>query len=145
MRNFRLFIKKFECLLPRNIHFTPPGIFTSHRQEYSVHTARNIQFTPPRIFLSHSEYWGFSQRCNWKRLFYYDIAWRIIASQIFEQRTVSSSEDHFTQLYVSEERNYIQISYQLDAPISPFYYPDVYLQLNMFRAFSCPSSRAQQL
>jgi hypothetical protein len=25
----------------------------------------------------------------------------------------------------------------------PVYYPDVYLQLNMFRAFSRPSSRAQ--
>jgi hypothetical protein len=27
----------------------------------------------------------------------------------------------------------------------PVYYPDVYLQLNMFRAFSCPSSGAQWL
>jgi len=24
----------------------------------------------------------------------------------------------------------------------PVYYPDIYLQLNMFRAFSCPSSGA---
>jgi hypothetical protein len=29
-------------------------------------------------------------------------------------------------------RHTIQINYQLDATISPVYYPDVYLQLNMF-------------
>jgi len=28
----------------------------------------------------------------------------------------------------------IQINHQLDATISPVYYPDVYLQLNMFQA-----------
>jgi hypothetical protein len=39
----------------------------------------------------------------------------------------------------------IQINHQLDATISPVYYPDVYLQLNMFRASSRPSSGAQQL
>jgi hypothetical protein len=39
----------------------------------------------------------------------------------------------------------IQINYQLNAKISPVYYPDVYLQLNMFRASSRPSSGAQQL
>jgi hypothetical protein len=39
----------------------------------------------------------------------------------------------------------IQINHQLDATISPVYCPDVYLQLNMFRASSRPSSRAQQL
>jgi len=39
----------------------------------------------------------------------------------------------------------IQINHQLDAKISPVYYPDVYLQLNMFRASSRPSSEAQQL
>jgi hypothetical protein len=39
----------------------------------------------------------------------------------------------------------IQINHQLDTTISPVYYPDVYLQLNMFRAFSRPSSGAQQL
>ena len=39
----------------------------------------------------------------------------------------------------------IHINHQLDATISPVYYPDVYLQLNMFRAFSRPSSGAQQL
>jgi hypothetical protein len=35
-----------------------------------------------------------------------------------------------------------QIKYQLDATISPVYYIDVYLQLDMFRASSCPSSGA---
>jgi len=39
----------------------------------------------------------------------------------------------------------IQINHQLDATISPVYYPDVYLQLNMFWASSRPSSGAQQL
>jgi hypothetical protein len=33
----------------------------------------------------------------------------------------------------------IQINYQLDATIYLVYYPDVYLQLNMFRALSRPS------
>ena len=36
----------------------------------------------------------------------------------------------------------IQINHQLNATISPVYYPDVYLQLNMFRASSRPSSGA---
>ena len=39
----------------------------------------------------------------------------------------------------------IQINHQLDATVSPVYYPDVYLQLNMFRASSRPSSEDQQL
>jgi hypothetical protein len=39
----------------------------------------------------------------------------------------------------------IQINHQLDATISPVYYLDVYLQLNLFRASSRPSSVAQQL
>jgi hypothetical protein len=39
----------------------------------------------------------------------------------------------------------IQINHQLDARVSPVYYPGVYLQLNMFRASLQPSSRAQQL
>ena len=39
----------------------------------------------------------------------------------------------------------IQTNHQLDATVSPVYYPDVYLQLNMFRAYSRPSSGAQQL
>jgi hypothetical protein len=39
----------------------------------------------------------------------------------------------------------IQINHHLYATISPVYYPDVYLQLNMFRASSHPSSGAQQL
>jgi hypothetical protein len=39
----------------------------------------------------------------------------------------------------------IQTDHQLDATTSPVYYPDVYLQLNMLRASSRPSSGAQQL
>jgi len=39
----------------------------------------------------------------------------------------------------------IQINHQLEATISPVYYPDGYLQLNMLRASSRPSSGAQQL
>jgi len=39
----------------------------------------------------------------------------------------------------------VQINYQLDATVFPVYYPDVYLQLKMFRASSRPSSGAQQL
>jgi hypothetical protein len=39
----------------------------------------------------------------------------------------------------------IQINHQLDATISPVYYADVYLQLNVFWASSHPSSGAQQL
>jgi hypothetical protein len=39
----------------------------------------------------------------------------------------------------------IQINHQLDATISPVYYLDVYLQLNMFQASSRPMSGAQQL
>jgi uncharacterized membrane protein YphA (DoxX/SURF4 family) len=38
-----------------------------------------------------------------------------------------------------------QINHQLDATISLVYYPDVYLQFNMFWASSHPSSGAQQL
>jgi hypothetical protein len=39
----------------------------------------------------------------------------------------------------------IQINHQPDATISPVYYSGVYLQLNMFRASSRPSSGAQKL
>ena len=39
----------------------------------------------------------------------------------------------------------LQINHQPDATVFPVYYPDVYLQLNMFRAFSRPSSGAQWL
>jgi len=39
----------------------------------------------------------------------------------------------------------IQINHQPDATIFPVYFPDVYLQLNMFRAFPRPSSGAQLL
>jgi len=39
----------------------------------------------------------------------------------------------------------IQINNQLDTTISPVYYLDIYLQLNMFQASSRPSSGAQQL
>jgi hypothetical protein len=37
----------------------------------------------------------------------------------------------------------IQINHQPDATIFPVYYPDVYLQLNMFQVFSHPSSGTQ--
>ena len=39
----------------------------------------------------------------------------------------------------------IKIHHQIDASVSQVYYPDVYLQLNMFRASSRPSSGTQQL
>jgi hypothetical protein len=39
----------------------------------------------------------------------------------------------------------IQINHQPDATVFQFYYPDVYLHLKMFRAFSRPSSGAQWL
>jgi len=50
-----------------------------------------------------------------------------------------------TPTQTKKNLNSIQINHQLDAIISPVYYPDVYLQLNMFRASSRPSSGAQQL
>jgi hypothetical protein len=46
---------------------------------------------------------------------------------------------------IANIRSIIQIIHRLDATISPVYDPDVYLQLNMFREFSRPSSGAQQL
>jgi hypothetical protein len=39
----------------------------------------------------------------------------------------------------------IQINNQLDTTISPVYYLDIYLQLNIFRASSRPTTGAQQL
>jgi len=39
----------------------------------------------------------------------------------------------------------VQTNHQPDATIFPVYYPDVYLQLNMFQAFSRPSSGARWL
>jgi len=39
----------------------------------------------------------------------------------------------------------IQIDHQPDATVFSIHYPDVYLQHNMFRAFSRPSSEAQRL
>jgi hypothetical protein len=47
--------------------------------------------------------------------------------------------------FMTIESFLVQINHQLVATISPVYYPDVYLQLNMFRASSRPSSGAQQL
>jgi hypothetical protein len=52
--------------------------------------------------------------------------------QLFTEFKVCKSVHHHT----------IQINHQLDATISPVYYLDVYLQLNMFRASSRPSSGA---
>jgi len=43
----------------------------------------------------------------------------------------------------SVQHRTVQINHQPDATIFQFYYPDVYLQLNMFRAFPRPSSGAQ--
>jgi hypothetical protein len=45
----------------------------------------------------------------------------------------------------SVHHHLIQIRHQLDATISPVYYPDFYLKLNIFQASSRPSSGAQQL
>jgi hypothetical protein len=45
----------------------------------------------------------------------------------------------------SVRRHTIQINHQLDATISPIYYPDVYLELNMVRVSSRPSRGAQKL
>jgi hypothetical protein len=39
----------------------------------------------------------------------------------------------------------IKINHQPDATVFQFYYPDVYLQFNMFWAFFRPSSGAQRL
>jgi hypothetical protein len=39
----------------------------------------------------------------------------------------------------------IQINHQLDATVFPVLLLDIYLQLNIFRAFSRPSSGAQQM
>jgi hypothetical protein len=53
-----------------------------------------------------------------------------------------------TLLGRSKERSVkisIQIDHQPDATVFSVYYPDVYLQLNMFRAFSRPSSGAQRM
>jgi len=46
---------------------------------------------------------------------------------------------------INSQQGSIQINHQLDTTVSPVYYPDVYLQLNMFRASSRPSSGAQWL
>ena len=61
--------------------------------------------------------------------------------------TVSSTKFHIVKFKVCKTVHHhtIQINHQLDATVSPVYYPDVYLQLNMFRASSRPSSGTQQL
>ena len=51
----------------------------------------------------------------------------------------------FFKVCKSVHHRTFQINRQPDATIFPFYYADVYLQLNMFRASSRPSSGAQQL
>jgi len=45
--------------------------------------------------------------------------------------------------YFSLIKKEIQTNRQPDVTVFQFYYPDVYLQINMFRAFSRPSSGAQ--
>ena len=47
--------------------------------------------------------------------------------------------------YFSLIKKEIQTNRQPDVTVFQFYYPDVYLQINMFRAFSRPSSGAQWL
>jgi hypothetical protein len=54
-------------------------------------------------------------------------------------------EMHKFKVCKSVRHHIIQINHQLDSTVSPVYYLDVYLQLNMFRVSSCPSSGAQQL
>ena len=57
---------------------------------------------------------------------------------------IYSSSTHKKEM-PSEKQEIFQINHQPDATIFQFFYPDVYLQLNMFRAFSRPSSGAQWL
>jgi hypothetical protein len=58
---------------------------------------------------------------------------------------VALDSSQLNYFFKSVHHHAIQINHQLEATISPVYYPDVYLQFNMFRASSRPSSRAQQL
>jgi hypothetical protein len=51
----------------------------------------------------------------------------------------------FFKFWKSVHHHTIQINHQLDATVSPVYYFDVYLQLNMLRSSSRPSPGAQQL
>jgi hypothetical protein len=49
---------------------------------------------------------------------------------------------HIFKVCKSVHHHTIQTNHQLDATVSPVYYVDGYLQLNMFRASSGPSSGA---
>jgi len=51
----------------------------------------------------------------------------------------------FFKVFKSVHHHKIQINHQIEAKNSPVYYPDIYLQLNMFRASSRPSSGAQHM
>jgi hypothetical protein len=57
------------------------------------------------------------------------------------------TEDAFFKFKVCKSlyHHTIQINHQLDVTIFSVYYPDFYLQLNVFRASSRPLSGAQQL
>jgi hypothetical protein len=63
------------------------------------------------------------------------------------ETTISSTKFHIVKfkVYKTVHHHTFQINHQLDATVSPVYCPDVYLQLNMFRVSSRPSSGAQQL
>jgi len=63
---------------------------------------------------------------------------------VMEVAVFSTSLNKF-KVCKSVHHHTIQINHQLDAGVSPVYYSDVYLQLNMFWASSRPSSGAQQL
>jgi hypothetical protein len=58
--------------------------------------------------------------------------------------TPSTLKVHSTN-FEAKHLKWIQINHQPDVTVYPVFYPDVYLQLNMFRASSRPSSAAQQL
>jgi len=53
-----------------------------------------------------------------------------------------ASSQHKFKICKSVHHRTIQINQQPDATVSQVYYPDVYLQLNMFRASLRPSSGA---
>ena len=55
---------------------------------------------------------------------------------------LSDLEDVCFKYFVLLHFLLVQINHHLDPTIPPVYYPDVYLQLNMFRASSRPSSGA---
>jgi hypothetical protein len=69
----------------------------------------------------------------------YDAASMAVSFPTFRDNAVVS----YSKVRVSKKNN--SHNHQLDATISPVYYRDVYLQLNIFRASSRPSTGAQQM